>query len=90
MDITLIVANDVATELGKRVATSSEVDEILSVAGRFGASIKSTHPDVDDPDLGKSFTVEVGADADESLLLESLRDCGGVEAAYVKPADELP
>jgi hypothetical protein len=47
------------------------------------------HPGVDDPSLGSYFTADVD-DNRVDAVLDALHSSAAIEAAYVKPADELP
>ncbi len=47
------------------------------------------HPESQDVDLGRYFTIDVG-DTEAPALQDSLLQSKGVTAAYIQPAEELP
>jgi hypothetical protein len=63
---------------------------IVELVHRAGSRIAPTHPGVTEPPLSTFFTIEGLDHATLGALAERLRALSGVEAAYVKPADELP
>lgn len=63
---------------------------LLEVAQDLGVTLEPLHPNTQDPHLRRFFTVRVPNAADGKQLINILRRCQGIEAAYVKPPDELP
>ena len=56
----------------------------------FGLTLEPMHRDTDDPTLQSYFVVEVPDHATAQRVMARLRQLEAVEAAYVKPPDELP
>lgn len=72
-------------------AIPSELDELRGRLDQLGVELEPVHPGEDDPLLAPYFAVEVPED--EGLadgVLSVLNESAAVEAAYVKPAAELP
>ncbi len=89
LTIVIIVNIEVATALH---AGQSGVDTaaLLECSRKMGLQLQPMHPDANDPFLIPFFVAYVPRDADLSEILNKLRDCPGIEAAYTKPPDELP
>lgn len=67
-----------------------EVQMLTDMVAAFGAELRPLHPGSNDPTLTKYYTLDVvDAEAAEALL-NRLWQFEAVEAAYVKPPDELP
>ena len=60
------------------------------VTRRAGVNLAPQHPGAADPDLRRWFVAEVGDRVAAEQLAAELRSVAGVEAAYVKPEEELP
>jgi hypothetical protein len=89
MEITLQVRPDVARAL-QRGPPSAESQELLKAAADLGVSLEPIHPGAEDPLLISYFTVAVSDPASVEEVVNRLRQCRAVEAAYVKPPDALP
>ena len=90
MEITLKVRDDVAPALQRQVEGQNAANDLLKLTDQLGVSIRATHPGSQDPLLSPYFTVQANDPSSIDAVLEALRGSDGVEAAYVKPADELP
>ena len=55
-----------------------------------GVVLQPIHPGTSDPDLMRFFTVEVLDRASAEQLIARLQQDAEVEAAYIKPPDEMP
>jgi hypothetical protein len=88
--ITLKVRTDVARALQQRGRPSAESEELLQTAASLGVRLEPIHPGTEDPILISYFTVAVSDPDSVELVLDRLRQCRAVEAAYVKPPDALP
>jgi len=55
-----------------------------------GVVLQPMHPGTNDPDLMRFFTVEVSDSASAEQLIARLQQDAEVEAAYLKPPDEMP
>lgn len=67
-------------------ASATERQRILSECSAVGVPLRAMHPGSRDADLARYFVGDVADDAQ----MGKLRAISGVEAAYVKPADEPP
>lgn len=63
---------------------------VFDLAKRIGASLEPAHRDVADAELRRYFVVRLEDARDAERLADELRALPQVEAAYVKPAGELP
>jgi hypothetical protein len=90
MDVIIKVPREIAPELRGQVASSPAAEEILRAARDLGATLEPLHPGATDPHLIGYFTVAAADFAAAERIAERLRGCQAVEAAYVKPVDEMP
>lgn len=90
MEVTVKVRADVAPALHSGEPATLEAQQLQGTAAELGSSLNALHPQAEDPLLAPWFTVEVpdreAADRTVAALLEN----EAVEAAYVKPPEELP
>ena len=80
-------------ESAVRSASDTAADEaadLLSAVHEIGVALEPTHPDTRDPHLQTFFTIEVADPYEAKRVINRLQRCSAVEAAYLKPADELP
>jgi hypothetical protein len=70
-------------------AVISEAGSLWQTLREHGVTLMPMHPGVDDSTLASYFTADVDDDQVETVL-DALRSSAAIEAAYVKPADELP
>lgn len=64
--------------------------ELEDVSARLGVKIRPIHPGIAVPELASYFGAEVPDMETAQRLITKLKETGIVDAAYVKPADELP
>jgi hypothetical protein len=89
-NITLQVRPEVARALQHRGPPSAESEDLLKTAASLGVSLELIHPGAEDPTLISYFNVAVSDPNSVELVIDRLRECRAVEAAYVKPPDALP
>jgi hypothetical protein len=87
--IVIVLHIAVATAL-HRGQSSAATAALLECSGKMGLQLRPMHPNANDPFLMPFFVVYVTQEADVSEILNKLRDCPGIEAAYTKPPDETP
>lgn len=63
---------------------------VFDLVKRHGAPLEPLHGDVTDEELQRYFVVRLVDAQEAEELAEELRALPQVEAAYVKPAGELP
>jgi len=90
MQVTTRVRSDVASVLHHRRAAAPGSEELLHAAEELGVVLEPVHPNAEDPHLAPYFTVEVPDPATAEQAISRLQDCDAVEAAYLKPPDEMP
>lgn len=88
--VTVQVSADVARALRQQRPATAESESLLSMIETFGLTIEPMHHDTDDPSLQSYFIVEAPDHATAQGVMDRLRQSEAVEAAYVKPPDELP
>ncbi len=81
---------DVARSLHGTAAATTEAHELMQLAGELGVMLTPMHPGAEDLYLIPFFTVEVADAAHAAQVIARLQTSEAVEAAYLKPADELP
>ena len=90
MYVMVQVRMDVALALQQRQPATNASEELLNAAGELGVVLKPVHPSAKDPHLMQYFMVEVQDLATAKQVISRLQDCKAVEAAYLKPPDEMP
>lgn len=91
MQVTLQVSADVARALHyQRDPPTAGSKELMKIIETFGLTLEHMHRDTDDPKLQSYFIVEVPNHATAQRMIDRLQQLEAVEAAYVKPPDELP
>lgn len=90
IQIAIQVSADVARILHHRGAPTTESNELLKIAEELGVLLESMHPGTEDPFLVPYFIVEVPDSAAAQKAIARFRQSKAIEAAYLKPADELP
>jgi hypothetical protein len=88
--VTVQVSPDVARVLQQEAPPTAESGELLEIVHELGVVLEPVHPGAEDPLLAPYFTVEVPDAETAERVIARLRESGAVEAAYVKPPDELP
>jgi len=76
------------TEPRKHAVSPSR--KLADVSQEFGVDIQPIHVGIAIPELASYFGAEVPDLATAEELIVKLKETGIVDAAYVKPADELP
>ena len=80
----------ITADLLKNSPAQASSRQIVALARRFHTTLQSTFSQVSDSALQSHFFLEVGDQAVAEELVALLRKAKGVEAAYVKPHDEVP
>ena len=70
--------------------TSSETKELLDAAAGLGARLEPLHPGQTHPLLTPYFMVEVADREAAQKVIDSLSRFQIVEAAYLKPEEQMP
>jgi hypothetical protein len=90
MQITIRMTMAEALAYQKGQVAPPALQQVLRILDELGLTLTPIHPGATDPLLAPYFIVEV-RDADQAgQVIERLRQIPAVEAAYVKPPDELP
>lgn len=90
IQVVIIVSADVARPLQQRGSPTAGSQELLMIAEELGVLLEPMHPDSDDPLLAPYFMAEVPDSATAEWVITHLRKSKAIEAAYLKPPDELP
>jgi hypothetical protein len=91
MDVVIKVWSDIEVpNLEKRSQENEEARELSKAAEELGVELRQMHPHAKDPVLASYYVVEVSDSREAARVAERFRVCRAVEAAYVKPPDELP
>jgi hypothetical protein len=91
VQISVQVRPDTVPALCGSESASAEVEDLREGLEELGVELQPLHPNVDDPQLALHFTVEVPDDEElAASVLAALRESAVVDAAFVKPPDELP
>lgn len=90
MYITIKIKTDVAFILHKRKSITTASEELLHTVNELGVVLQPVHVDTNDSDLVTYFTVKVPDSMTAERVIAHLRHCKAIEAAYLKPSDEMP
>jgi hypothetical protein len=63
---------------------------VFALLEKLGLQLDPVHPDTRDPSLAVFFTIEIADQRTADRLLQDLQQMKVVDAAYLKPEDELP
>jgi len=75
---------------GKMAARSAETEQLLNAAAELGVELQPVHPGEVDPLLAPYYMIEVPDRDTAEKVIERLSRFDVVEAAYVKPEEQLP
>jgi hypothetical protein len=90
MQVVVQVSANVARALNQRGPPTAEAEALSKAIETFGLTMEPMHRTTDDPNLQKYFIVEVPGQAAAQRVMDRLQQSEAVEAAYVKPHNELP
>ena len=78
-----------ANRLHRRQGSTSELKEIFCLENELGMLLKPVHIGSKARGLAPYFRVDVSDRATAERMIDRLRNCKAVEAAYFKPSEEL-
>ena len=90
MQVTFKVPADVGRALHQRDPPTTESKEPLRIVEALGVTLEPMHPGTKDPNLMSYFIVEVPDPKTAQRVIDRLQRSTAIEAAYLKPPDELP
>ena len=90
MQVIIQVSADVAGALHQKSPSTVESQAIVGALEEAGLILEPMHPNTDDPTLQSFFIVEVHDQETAQQVIDRLQSLDGIEAAYVKPPDEMP
>jgi hypothetical protein len=79
-----------AQAVRQRIPRTAAPEELLQIAEELGVVLTPLHPGTDDTSLAQYLTAEVADPAAAHRLIARLSGNPAIQAAYLKPADELP
>lgn len=89
MNITIQVQTDTALALHRQQPTTAS-KELLQAAKELSVTLEPMHPGTRDSRLMTYFTVRVPNQEMAQRAIARFQRCAAVEAAYLKPLDEMP
>lgn len=84
------VRTDVALALHQRQPHTALSKELLQTVKKLDLVLKPLHPGTEDPRLISYFVVKVPDPTTAERVRDRLQHCQAIEAAYIKPPDEMP
>ena len=90
MQITVKVSADIGRSIHQRSPSTTESAELLRIAESLGVTLEPMHPDTADSNLVRYFIVEVPDAETAQRVINRLQQSKAIEAAYLKPPDEVP
>jgi len=90
MQATVQVTAEAARALQGPPSAAQRANPLLDFLVQHNLALAPMHKGAADPELRSFYVMELPDSVNPDLLLDRLRSMPGVEAAYVKPPDELP
>ncbi len=90
VQVTVLVRPNATSTSHQHQPTEGATEELVRITEELGVRLEPMHPAVRDPRLALYFTVEVPDRSTAERVIQQLQRSSAVEAAYLKPADELP
>jgi len=90
MDISLEISTETALALHHLKPSSAASMMLQNIAQQLGVVLTPMHPGINDPDLIKSFFVEVATEKEAESVISAFLKCPDVEGAYAKPEGKPP
>ena len=90
MEIVVQVSANMAQALHQLEPGTPESDALVDMMETFNLTLEPMHRGVDDPTLQSYFVVEAPDSNTAQCVIDRLQQTDGIEAAYIKPAGELP
>lgn len=90
MQITVQLRADVARLIAARQPLTAEAAALTQTLSPFGATLEPLHPHTDDAELQTQFWINVPDQVAAERIVQRLNQLNAVQAAYLKPPDELP
>jgi hypothetical protein len=90
MQLIIITSPELAAGLSAGHRSNRAVAQVLDTVKKFRLEIRRQFPAVQDPELMRYYVAEVPDETRGEAVAVALRECSGIEAAYLKPPDELP
>jgi hypothetical protein len=87
--IVVKISKDIVNAIQNKKHNVDLADEILNVEREFDVTLKRLHPGINNTDLSTYFTIDVPNSSNARSIITHLQRCKGIEAAYVKPQDDL-
>ena len=89
MYVTVRLVADVARAVHHNERTPTS-EELASATRELSVTLVPIHPGIEDGELMRYFAIEVPSQPVADRVIERLRRCAAIDAAYVKPPDALP
>ncbi len=89
MYVTIRIRPDCVVAVRERKAANPGVSDVLRTIEALAGSLHPLHPGIDDARLASYFQVDVPDKRTAEQLASTLRANPVVEAAYVKPREEM-
>ena len=90
MEVIIQIQKEIALELREQEPEESVVRPVVKLARELKINIRPLHTAVEDETLKTYFVVpDVDKESSNEIVVK-LRECRGIEAAYVKPDSDDP
>lgn len=90
MEITIHVSGPLAQALRQEDQSDAEWGELTRTIAALNARLEPLPPGIGEPESPSTVAVEVPDTVDSAEAVDRLRQCSGVESAYLKPSAEPP
>ncbi len=90
VEVVVQLDSELAERWRRGAASSADAAQLRNVLAQAGATLQLQHPGMPDPELSRWFVAQVRDDDEGARLAVALLALRGIDAAYVKPAAELP
>lgn len=90
VELVVQLDGELAERWRRGTASGADAAQLRSVLAQAGATLQQQHPGMPDPELSRWFVAQVRDGDEGARLAAALLALHGVDAAYAKPAAELP
>lgn len=90
VEVVVQLDSELAERWRRGAASGTDAAQLRNVLAQAGATLQLQHPGMHDPELSRWFVAQVRDDDEGARLAVALLALRGIDAAYVKPAAELP
>jgi hypothetical protein len=90
VEVTVKLPLNIARALRGRAPPMAKSSELAGVIDSLGVKMEPLHPDAETPELMSYFKITTSSREVAQHVIDAIQQREEVEAAYIKPPDEMP